>query len=82
MENMKRKEYYRCLNTGVVFRKSDFKTNPKKGGYCFSHHKSNNIVAVDAQLNNFFERNLVERKLIGSCRRPYTKIEWLFKGAA
>ena len=35
-----RSKYYRCLNTGVVFRKSDFKTNAKKGGLCFSHHKN------------------------------------------
>ena len=77
-----RSKYYRCLNTGVVFRKSDFKTDAKKGGLCFSHHKNKNIKPVDKKLNTFFDKHLAKQKLIGSCGYYMGKREYLFKEAA
>jgi len=76
-----RSKYYRCLNTGVVFRKSDFKTDAKKGGLCFSHHKNLNIKPVDKKLNTFFDKHLAKRKYNGSVYYM-GKTEYLFKEAA
>ena len=75
----KKIKYYRSLITGNVFRKSDFKTNAKKGGICFSHHKKENIKSVNKKFNNIFDNHLAKRKLIGGVIQNGKVKEYLFR---